>query len=199
LPWSATLTAPLVATLLVAPAAHIASPTRSAPAPAPRAIAPEAPATGSAGHASFEKVANILARRYRVSSQATLDLVRTAYREANRNGLDPLLILAVVAIESSFNPIAQSDAGAMGLMQIVPRFHEDKLASRRESVLDPRVNIEVGTQVLREYIRRAGTETAGLQLYNGSPDDPAAAYANKVMSERDRLRQAIKRGEGNRA
>lgn len=199
LPWAVTATAPLVAALLVAPAGHIHSQARSNAAPMPRAVVPNAPPAGSQASANFHRVADILAKRYRVSSQATLDLVRTAYLEANRNGLDPLLILAVVAIESSFNPIAQSDSGAMGLMQIVPRFHEDKLASRRESVLDPRVNIEIGTQVLREYIRRAGTEAAGLQLYNGSPDDPAAAYANKVMGERDRLRQAIKRAEGNRA
>jgi len=195
-------TAPLLAALLVASAARIDSPVDSRPQPSESIVEhasagpPHDPARAAAGaQANFVKVADIVAKRYRVSSGATLDLVRTAYREANRNGLDPLLILAVMAIESSFNPIAQSDGGAVGLMQIVPRFHEDKLASREESVLDPRVNIEVGTQVLREYIHRAGTEAAGLQLYNGSPDDPAAAYASKVMGERDRLRQAIKRKE----
>jgi len=195
----------MVAALFAASAAHIDRP--DTPAPSGESIALPAVVHESAAvlpsnlvaQANFAQIADVVAKRYRVSSQATLDLVRTAYQEANRNGLDPLLILAVVAIESSFNPIAQSDGGAVGLMQIVPRFHEDKLASREGSVLDPRINIEVGTQVLREYISRAGTETAGLQLYNGSPDDPAAAYATKVMSERDRLRQAIKRAHGNRA
>ncbi len=203
--WRATtLAMPLVAALAVAPAVPVGTMAESdgvpgalplrAPVAAQRAARAAVPP-----RVDFVTVADILAKRYRVSSRATVELVRTAYREANRNGVDPLLVLAVMAIESSFNPIAESDGGAVGLMQIVPRFHEDKLASREGSALDPSVNIQVGTQVLREYIRRAGTEAAGLQLYNGSADDPASAYANKVLSERERLRQALKRAEANRA
>jgi soluble lytic murein transglycosylase-like protein len=197
----------MVSALFAASAAHNQAPA-TAPDRSPEPIATRATSQHPAAavvqanfvpQTHFAQIAEVVAKRYRVSSQATLDLVRTAYREANRNGLDPVLILAVVAIESRFNPIAQSDQGAMGLMQIVPRFHEDKLARRDGSVLDPQVNIEVGTQLLREYISRAGTEAAGLQLYNGSADDPAAAYATKVMSERDRLRHAIRRAVGNRA
>ncbi len=202
------LTVPMIAALFAASAAHVDAPA-NAPVQSDEPIAVPAMARGPSGstvvpaklvaQTNFAQIADVVAKRYRVSSHATLDLVRTAYQEANRNGLDPLLILAVVGIESSFNPIAQSDQGAVGLMQIVPRFHEDKLARRDGSALDPQINIEVGTQVLREYISRAGTEAAGLQLYNGTPDDPAAAYATKVMSERDRLRQAIKRAIGSRA
>jgi soluble lytic murein transglycosylase-like protein len=197
-----TLAVPLVAALLISPATQVAPPaigvTGDTDPPVLRAAgASPAPAARGAAHANFDHVAAILAKRYRVSTRATLDVVRAAYDEASRNGVDPLLVLAVMAIESSFNPIAESDGGAVGLMQIVPRFHEDKIATRGDSILDPHVNIEIGVQVLRDYIRRAGTETAGLQLYNGSPDDPANAYANKVMGERDRLRRAI--GNGNRA
>jgi soluble lytic murein transglycosylase-like protein len=197
---TATLFAPLTVALLVAPTAHLrqAAPSRVPSATEQAAAAHRAQALAPIRTVDFQAIAGVLARRYRVSARATVDLVRTAYHEANRNGLDPLLVLAVMAVESSFNPIAESDAGAVGLMQIVPRFHEDKLAGR-ESALDPRVNIEVGTRVLRESIRKAGNETAGLQLYNGSPDDPVSAYANKVMGERDRLRQAIKRADATRA
>jgi len=72
------------------------------------------------------------------------ELVETAYAEARRNRLDPLLVIAVMAIESRFNPIAQSDAGATGLMQVIPQYHEDKFSPEDgESMLDPRTNIKV--------------------------------------------------------
>ena len=135
-----------------------------------------------------------VAKRYRVSGEAMRELVDTAYHEARRNRLDPLLIVAIIAIESRFNPIAQSEMGAMGLMQIIPQYHADKFAAAGGgSVLDPRVNIQVGSRVLKEYIVRGGTETAGLQLYNGSADDASNNYANKVIAERQRLQAAIRR------
>lgn len=136
-----------------------------------------------------------LARKYRVSENATRELVDAAYREGGSNGVDPLLIIAVIGVESRFNPIAQSDGGAMGLMQVIPRYHEDKFdAVAGESVFDPRTNIHVGAAVLKEYIRRGGSETIGLQLYNGAVDDDTNAYANKVLLEKQRLQSAIRRG-----
>jgi len=149
----------------------------------------------SGSPANVDALVAALARKYRVSEDATRDLVDAAYREGERNGVDPLLIIAVIGVESRFNPIARSDGGAMGLMQVIPHYHEDKFdAARGESVLDPRTNIQVGTAVLREYIRRGGTETAGLQLYNGAVDDDSNAYAHKVLFEKQRLQAAIRRG-----
>ena len=144
--------------------------------------------------ANVDALVAALARKYRVSAEATRQMVDAAYVEGGRNGLDPLLIIAVIGIESRFNPIAQSDGGALGLMQIVPRYHGDKFDAAAESMLDPRVNIQVGAAVLREYIRRAGTEEAGLQLYNGSLDDESSAYAHKVLAEKQRLKSLIRRG-----
>ncbi len=144
---------------------------------------------------NVEGLVAALARKYRVSSEATRDMVDAAYVEARRNGLDPLLIIAVIAIESRFNPIAQSDGGALGLMQVIPRYHGDKFdAAGGESMLDPRTNIQVGAAVLKEYIRRGGTEIAGLQLYNGALDDETSAYAHKVLAEKQRLKSMIRRG-----
>jgi soluble lytic murein transglycosylase-like protein len=141
-----------------------------------------------------DALAGFVARKYRVSEEATRDVVGMAYREARRNELDPLLILAVIAIESRFNPIAQSEGGAMGLMQIIPRFHADKFdASNRGAILDPDTNIAVGAKVLKEYIRRGGSETAGLQLYNGSFDDATNGYAEKVFGERARLKDVVRK------
>jgi soluble lytic murein transglycosylase-like protein len=136
----------------------------------------------------------LVSKRYRVSPKAARELIGTAYREAGRSGVDPLLIVAVICVESRFNPIAQSDAGATGLMQIIPGFHKDKLdSSIADPVSDPHANIRLGALILQEYIKRAGGEAAGLQLYNGSSDDATNAYANKVFAERQRLQQAIAR------
>ena len=136
-----------------------------------------------------------LARRFRVSADALDELVREAYAVGDVTRLDPLLILAVMAVESSFNPIAESDFGAKGLMQVVPRFHLDKLAAHggEDAVLDPRINIRVGAQILREYVRQAGGLEEGLQLYAGAADDPSQAYAQKVTAEKRRLAGVIAR------
>lgn len=139
-------------------------------------------------------LASYLAGRYRVSAVATRDLVGAAFRAAELTKLDPLLILAVMAVESSFNPIAESAYGAKGLMQVVPRYHVDRLAFHggAETVLDPQTNIRVGAEILSDYIRRTGSLEAGLQMYAGAADDSGGRYAQKVLAEKQRLAQAAK-------
>jgi soluble lytic murein transglycosylase-like protein len=142
----------------------------------------------------IEALTNVVARKYRVSHDATRELVDAAYREGARYGLDPILIIAVMAVESRFNPIAASDGGAVGLMQVIPRYHSDKLdPATGETMLDPHTNIKVGAGVLKEYIRRGGSPTAGLQLYNGASGDASNAYANRVLSEMQSLQHAVRR------
>ncbi|MEP7084627.1 MAG: transglycosylase SLT domain-containing protein, partial [Betaproteobacteria bacterium] len=148
---------------------------------------------------NVDALVGAVAKRYRVSHSATREFIDAAFTEAKRNRLDPLLVIAVIAIESRFNPVAQSDQGATGLMQVIPRFHADKFsAANGETVLDPRTNIKVGAQVLKEYIIRAGNESAGLQLYNGS-SAATNTYAAKVMAERQRLLETMQRGRSGKA
>jgi hypothetical protein len=141
----------------------------------------------------LQALANHLARRYRVAPEPIEELVHAAFAVGRLTQLDPLLILAVIAIESRFNPIAESDYGARGLMQVVPRFHLEKLAGHggEATLLEPHTNILVGTRILDEYIQRAGSLEAGLQLYNGAPDDPARGYAQRVLAEQQRLIQVL--------
>ena len=138
-----------------------------------------------------------LARRYYVAASEIERIVRVAYRAAEEAALDPLLVLAVISIESRFNPIAESGMGAKGLMQIIPKYHHAKLADfgGEAAVLDPESNILVGTRILREYVRRTGTLEAGLQFYNGALWDASGRYSQKVLAERLRL-EAIVRGKG---
>jgi soluble lytic murein transglycosylase-like protein len=197
------LLAALAALLLSASTAHFAA--SATPAPAAMAspvvptsaaeVAPAVPLRAAVMEpAKVDALVAALARKYRVSQDATRELVDAAYREGGRNGVDPLLIIAVIGIESRFNPIAQSDGGAMGLMQVIPHYHEDKFDASGGSVLDPRTNIQVGSAVLRDYIRRGGTEMAGLQLYNGAVDDDTNAYAHRVLFEKQRLQAVLRRG-----
>ncbi|SRR5712691_8582081 len=143
----------------------------------------------------YRALASYLSRRYRVATDATEQLVSTAYDVGQQVGLDPLLILAVVAVESRFNPIAESVVGAKGLMQVVPKHHQDKLLEHggEEAVLDPMTNILLGARILKEYIRRTGSLEAGLQFYNGALSDPSSQYAQKVFAEKGRLQQAVRR------
>ena len=135
-----------------------------------------------------------LSRRFFIASGATERMVVASYRAALEVGLDPLLVLAVISVESRFNPIAESVMGAKGLMQIIPKYHMDKLraAGGEDAVFDPESNIHVGARILQEYVSRTGTLEAGRQFYNGALRDNSAAYAQKVLAERSRLEQVLK-------
>ncbi|MBL8382266.1 MAG: transglycosylase SLT domain-containing protein [Burkholderiales bacterium] len=136
------------------------------------------------------QVATYLARKYRVAADATAEIVRSTYRIGKELGVDPHLILAVMAIESRMNPFAASTMGAQGLMQVIPKYHMDKFArlGGAEAVLNPVANIHVGTQILRDYMRRFGDLEAGLRAYSGATGDDFG-YAAKVIAERDRLKE----------
>jgi soluble lytic murein transglycosylase-like protein len=135
-----------------------------------------------------------VARRVRIALQPASVMVETAFRAADQVALDPLLVLAVIAIESRFNPFAESVAGAKGLMQIIPRFHRAKLEEfgGEDALLDPQSNILVGARILQEYVYRTGSLEAGLQFYSGAFSDGSAKYASRVLAERERLEQALR-------
>jgi len=134
-------------------------------------------------------VAEFIAKRYRVAEDAAAGFVDIAYRAGEQHRVDPLLILAVMAIESRYNPVAESVMGARGLMQVIPRYHPEKLEPHggEQALLVPEVNIVVGAQILREYTRRFGDLEAALQMYNGALDEPTSRYANKVFAEKAQL------------
>ncbi len=133
-----------------------------------------------------------LSKKYRVAPEPLAALVTEAYEIGARTKLDPTLILAVMAVESSFNPFAQSPVGAQGLMQVMTRVHTDKYEGfgGHLAAFDPVANLRVGVKVLQECIARAGSLEGGLRYYVGAanlPDD--GGYAAKVLAEHFRLRQ----------
>ena len=136
-------------------------------------------------------VTSWLSKRYRVANDATDMLVSAAYVTAKDIKIDPLLILAVVAIESGFNPFAESAVGAQGLMQVMSKIHHEKLQSLGgvKAALNPVANIRVGSVILKDYVSRGGSLEAGLKMYVGAAAyDNDAGYGSKVLAEYRRLK-----------
>jgi Transglycosylase SLT domain len=154
----------------------------------------KAPASTPRESVRYRKLSQFLAKRYKVSQAYTLDLVTIAHAAGQQVGLDPLLIIAVMAVESRFNPSAESVVGAKGLMQVIPRFHSEKvreLGGEQYAVFDPETNILVGSRVLKEYFSRTGSITSALQMYVGAPNDEGETYTEKIMTEKQRLQQVL--------
>lgn len=137
-------------------------------------------------------VAFWLSKKYRVAPEPISALVAEAYVIGAKAKLDPTLILAIMAIESGFNPFAQSSVGAQGLMQVMTKIHSDKYENfgGKLAAFDPLTNLRVGVKVLQESISRAGSVEGGLKHYVGAANmEGDGGYAGKVIAEYSRLHQ----------
>lgn len=140
-------------------------------------------------------VAFWLSKKYKVAPEPLSALVAEAYEIGIHTKLDPTLILAVMAVESGFNPFAQSPVGAQGLMQVMTQVHSDKYESfgGKLAAFDPLTNLRVGVKVLQECITRAGSLEGGLKSYVGAANiEDDGGYAGKVMAEHARLQSVAK-------
>jgi Transglycosylase SLT domain len=129
-------------------------------------------------------VASWLSRRYKVAPEPVSRIVQEAWHLG--------LILAVLAVESSFNPFAQSPVGAQGLMQVMTRIHDDKYQNfgGQHAAFDPLTNLRVGVQVLKDCIAQAGSVEGGLKYYVGAANlSDDGGYAAKVLGEQSHLKQ----------
>lgn len=158
-------------------------------------LSPPVMAFSPAEESRYRALSEYLGKRYRVSPQVIFDLVTLAHKVGHQHKLDPLLIIAVMGVESSFNPIAESRVGAKGLMQIIPHFHAEKLEpfGGDKAVFEPAANVVVGAQILKEYLRRTGNLSIALQMYNGALADPKDEYTHRVLNERQRLHGVLAR------
>jgi len=137
-------------------------------------------------------VAFWLSKKYKVAPEPLSALVAEAYSLGAKAKLDPTLILAIMAIESGFNPFAQSAVGAQGLMQVMTKIHSDKYEDfgGKLAAFDPITNLRVGVKVLQGCIAQAGSIEGGLKYYVGAANLASdGGYANKVVAEYARLYQ----------
>ena len=137
-------------------------------------------------------VAYWLSKKYSVAPEPLSALVAEAYAIGAKARLEPTLILAIMAIESGFNPFAQSPVGAQGLMQVMTKIHSDKYEGFGGTLaaFDPITNMRVGVKVLQGCIAQAGSVEGGLKYYVGAANLASdGGYANKVVAEYARLYQ----------
>ncbi|WP_229260601.1 transglycosylase SLT domain-containing protein [Duganella alba] len=180
----AVVTAPPLSALMEAPAANAAA---AAAAPL---TAEEKALLGTQKQQQW--VTTWLSKRYRVAGDAANMLVSTAYLTAREIKLDPLLILAVMSIESGLNPFAESPMGAQGLMQVMSKVHHEKFQDMGglQAALNPVANIRVGSLILKDYVTRGGSVEAGLKSYVGAAAfETDEGYGSKVLAEYNRLKQ----------
>ena len=131
-----------------------------------------------------------LAKKYGVAPEPLSALVAQAYAIGSSHKVDPLLILAVMGVESGFNPFAQSPVGAQGLMQVMTKIHSDKYErfGGKLAAFDPATNLRVGVLVLQDCIKRGGSVEDGLRAYVGATNlEGDGGYVDKVMAEYARL------------
>lgn len=136
-----------------------------------------------------------LSKKYRVAPQPLSALISEAYDIGPIINIEPTLILAVMAVESGFNPFAQAHVGAQGLMQVMTSSHQDKYQGFGGTLaaFDPVANLRVGAYVLKDHIQRAGSVSGGLKLYVSAVNPQGDnAYVSKVLSEQTRLQQVAK-------
>lgn len=139
-----------------------------------------------------QRVTSWLSKRYHVAGDATDMWVSAAYLTAKDLQLDPLLILAVMAIESGFNPYAESAMGAQGLMQVMSKVHHEKFQDLGgvKAALNPVANIKVGSLILKDYVTRNGSVEGGLKQYVGAADlESDSGYGSRVLAEYRRLKE----------
>jgi hypothetical protein len=139
------------------------------------------------------RLVGFIADRYRVAGDLVSEVVSAAYEIAREHKLDPLLVLAVVAVESRFDPLAQSPRGAQGLMQVLTRVHAKRFEAFGgvATVFDPITNLRVGVAILSEYLRRGESIESALKAYAGAAHLPHDwGFGGRVMQTRSEMEQA---------
>ncbi|QBQ98808.1 transglycosylase SLT domain-containing protein [Paraburkholderia pallida] len=128
-----------------------------------------------------EEIATVVSARFHIGLHGALEIGHAVLIAARRYAISPLLLLAVIAVESGFDRFAVSVAGAEGLMQVLPSQHRDRVLDTSD-LTDARTNVRIGSAILRDYIRASGGNLeAALNRYSGG----AKGYAQRVA---DRLR-----------
>lgn len=140
----------------------------------------------------IRNLTDYIQKTYRVASDKALTIVTEAISNGVKYDLDPELILAIIAVESTFREDAVSHVGARGLMQVMPRWHPEKIKEigGAHALFDPKKNIYTGSKILVKYLAWSGGNLKrALLRYNGSLSIPNSRYPDKVLRIYNDLRQ----------
>ena len=140
------------------------------------------------------RVTQYIEKTFKVAPHKTIAIITEAIYNGRKHNLQPELILAIIAVESTFREDAVSHAGARGLMQILPRAHPKKVKAVGgiEALFQMKRNIATGTAILNEYLQRSeGNLQKALLRYNGSLSDPSFKYSRKVLRVLNKLKEII--------
>lgn len=140
------------------------------------------------------RVTQYIEKTFKVAPHKTIAIITEAIYNGRKHNLQPELILAIIAVESTFREDAVSHAGARGLMQILPRAHPKKVKAvgGTEALFQRKRNIATGTAILNEYLERSqGDLQKALLRYNGSLSDPTYRYSRKVLRVFNKLKEII--------
>ncbi|WCM23442.1 lytic transglycosylase domain-containing protein [Paraburkholderia bryophila] len=154
------------------------SPDESTPESAPESALP-----------SLSDITAMLRAQFRVAPVESMKIARAVLTEADRHAISPVLLLAVMSVESSFDRHAVSVAGARGLMQVLPAAHPQLIAGTTD-LSDPAINVRIGTTILRDYLDASGGDlNAALLRYSGG----GRGYARRVVLRMQRFDASLRR------
>lgn len=145
-------------------------------------------ATPEPGLPALSDITAMLRAQFRVAPMESMKIARAVLNEAERHGISPVLLLAVMSVESSFDRHALSTAGARGLMQVLPAAHPQLIADTTD-LSDPAINVRIGTTILRGYLDESGGDLdAALLRYSGG----GRGYARRVVLRMQRLDASLR-------
>jgi soluble lytic murein transglycosylase-like protein len=145
-----------------------------------------------AGGATLDASADISRRLDELNPHLTeaqsVRIRQAILRYSDKHSLDPLLVMAVIEVESAARPWARSPKGALGLMQVMPYMIRPMGMAGNASTIE--ANIEAGCVILADNIRRLGEED-GISAYFWGSNIRGVTYLNRVRAARDRLRREL--------
>jgi soluble lytic murein transglycosylase-like protein len=146
-------------------------------------------ATSETSLPALSDITAMLRAQFRVAPMESLKIARAVLIESDRHAISPVLLLAVMAVESSFDRHAVSVAGARGLMQILPAAHPQLIAGATD-LSDPAINVRIGSTILRRYLDESdGDIDAALFRYSGG----GRGYAHRVALNMQRFDASLRR------
>jgi hypothetical protein len=139
------------------------------------------------GSLTAEEIASMVSAHFHIGLPEALEISYAVLNAARRYTMSPLLLLAVIAVESSFDRFAVSVVGAKGLMQVLPSQHRDRVL-RRSDLTDARTNVRIGSAILQDYLRASdGNLEGALYRYSGG----AKGYARRVVGHMSMMRTEL--------